>query len=256
MTSFLKTARLGLISAIAEEQQGLISELSHVKVETRGQREYVSGLLWGLESVCVLSRMGKVAAATTATTLIEHFGVTHLLFTGVAGAAGSDIKVGDIVIADQLIQHDMNCFPLFPRFEIPLTGRSLFDTDPQMTEKLKLAASGFFLHDLDEVIDKDDRESFRLTQPVLHNGLIASGDEFITCSDRMSKLKNDLPQVLAVEMEGAAVAQVCHEYGIPFALMRTISDGANEDAPVDFMNFIERVAAAYAFHIVRRWCQA
>lgn len=240
---------------MAEEQQGLISQLTHAKVETRAQREYVSGHLWGRESVCVLSRMGKVAAATTATTLIEHFGVTHILFTGVAGAADDKVKVGDIVIADQLIQHDMDSSPLFPRFEIPLTGRSLFDTDPEMTEKLKHAVSGFFQHDLNEVIDKEDRESFRLSQPVLHTGLIASGDEFITCRQRMNKLKNDLPRLLAVEMEGAAVAQVCQEYGIPFAVMRTISDGANEDAPVDFMKFIERVAAGYAFHTVRRWCE-
>lgn len=247
--------RLGLISAMPQEQKGLISQLTEMKVETRAQREYVAGRLWGLQSVCVLSRMGKVAAATTATTLIEHFDVTHILFTGVAGAADDKVKVGDIVIADRLIQHDMDSSPLFPRFEIPLTGRSFFEADTEMTEKLKFAVKRFFQDDLDQVIDEQDRESFRIAQPLMHTGLIASGDEFITCSRRMGKLKKDLPQLLAVEMEGAAVAQVCQEFGIPFAIMRTISDGANEDAPVDFMKFIERVAADYAFHVVKRWCK-
>lgn len=254
MNIIKSSPRLGLISAMPQEQRGLISQLTEMTVETRAQREYVSGRLWGSQSVCVLSRMGKVAAATTATTLIEHFGVTHILFTGVAGAADDKVRVGDIVVADQLIQHDMDSSPLFPRFEIPLTGRTLFDTDAEMTEKLKLAVSGFFQQDLNEVIDEQDRESFGITRPVLHSGLIASGDEFITCSQRMDRLKRDLPAVLAVEMEGAAVAQVCQEFGIPFAIMRTISDGANEEAPVDFMKFLERVAADYAFFIVKRWC--
>lgn len=238
-----------------QEQEGLIAHMMQLQVKTRAQREYVSGQLWGLECVCVLSRIGKVAAATTVTTLIEHFGVTHILFTGVAGAADPAVKVGDIVVAETLIQHDMDSSPLFPRFEIPLTGRTHMACDARMTEKLKRSITEFFREDLEQVIDEEDRSSFRISAPTLHAGLIASGDEFINCSLRMKQLKKDLPELLAVEMEGAAVAQVCQEFGIPFAIMRTISDEANEDSPVDFMQFIERVAADYAFHVVRRWCQ-
>lgn len=244
------------MSALPQEQTGLINHIHHPRVETRAQREYVSGQLWGSDCVCVLSRIGKVAAATTATTLIEHFGVTHILFTGVAGSAHPAVKVGDIVVAEQLVQHDMDSSPLFPRFEIPLTGQTHLPADPDMTNKLKRAVQDFFDTDLEQVIDADDRDSFCLSQPALHSGLIASGDQFISCSQRMQQLRLDLPQVLAVEMEGAAVAQVCREFGIPFAVMRTISDGADEDSPHDFMRFIEAVAADYAFHIVRRWCGA
>lgn len=243
------------MSALPQEQEGLLAHMTHMQVETRAQREYVSGRLWDADCVCVLSRIGKVAAATTATTLIEHFGVTHILFTGVAGAADAAVKVGDIVVAERLIQHDMDSSPLFPRYEIPLTGRTYLEADDVMTEKLKQSIEAFFRHDLRQVIDTEDRESFRISQPKLHVGLIASGDEFIDCSQRMKQLKRDLPQLLAVEMEGAAVAQVCQEFNLPFAIMRTVSDEANEDSPVDFMQFIEHVAADYAFHVVRRWCQ-
>lgn len=246
--------RLGLMSAMPQEQAGLIAHFTHSRVETRAQREYISGELWGNECVCVLSRIGKVAAATTATTLIEHFGVSHILFTGVAGAADPAVKVGDIVVAEQLIQHDMDSSPLFPRFEIPLTGRSHLLADPIMTDRLKHSIRAFFRTDLEQVIDAEDRDSFGISQPALHSGLIASGDQFISCSQRRQQLRKDLPKVLAVEMEGAAVAQVCQEFDIPFAIMRTISDGANEDSALDFMKFIESVAADYAFHIVRRWC--
>lgn len=254
MSLFPSPLRLGLMSAMSQEQEGLIAHFTNPRIETRAQREYVCGELWGQECICVLSRIGKVAAATTVTTLIEHFGITHLLFTGVAGAADPSVRVGDIVVADQLIQHDMDSSPLFPRFEIPLTGHSRFHADAGMTQTLKQAIAAFLQQDLENVIDAEDRDSFRIRTPALHNGLIASGDQFINCNLRMQQLKSELPELLAVEMEGAAVAQVCHEFGIPFAIMRTISDGANEDAPVDFMEFIERIAADYAFHIVRRWC--
>lgn len=255
MLPFISPIRLGLMSAMPQEQEGVIAHLSQPRVETRAQREYVSGHLWGLDCVCVLSRIGKVAAATTATTLIEHFGVTHILFTGVAGAADSKVNVGDIVVAEHLIQHDMDCSPLFPRFEIPLTGQSRFKSDADMTQKLKQAVTHFLQEDLEHIMGAEARNSFRITRPVLHTGTIASGDQFINCSQRMAQLKKDLPGILAMEMEGAAVAQVCQDFGIPFAIMRTISDGANEDSPVDFMQFIERIAADYAFHIVRRWCE-
>lgn len=255
LNSTVYPIRLGLISAMPQEQAGIIAQLSGLHTETRAQREYVAGRLWGLPNVCVLSRMGKVAAATTATTLIERFGVTHILFTGVAGAADDKVKLGDIVVADQLIQHDMDCSPLFPRFEIPLTGQSRFSTDSGMTDRLQQAIEAFFQYDFKNVIRARDRDSFHITQPALHTGLICSGDEFISCSKRMASVKEDLPEVLAVEMEGAAVAQVCQEFGIPFAIMRTISDGANEASPVDFTQFIEHIAADYAFHIIKRWCQ-
>jgi adenosylhomocysteine nucleosidase len=248
--------RLGIISALHEEQQGLVEAMQRPYKLIHGMREYWGGNLWEIDAVCVLSRIGKVAAAMTATTLVEKFGVTHILFTGVAGAGEASIAVGDIVIAESLIQHDMDASPLFPRHEVPLTGLSHFASDRQMAAGLAQAAQRFLELDFVNAIDARERAAFALQAPRVHRGLVASGDQFLSHSDRIQALGEALPGLLAVEMEGAAVAQVCFELGIPFGVIRTISDNANENAATDFMRFVKSVAAQYAFHIVRRFCQA
>ncbi|WP_292932755.1 5'-methylthioadenosine/adenosylhomocysteine nucleosidase [Noviherbaspirillum sp.] len=246
--------RLGLISALHQEQAGLIETMQDIEKTNRGMRDYTFGKLWGIDTVCVLSRMGKVAAAATAATLIERFAVTHIVFTGVAGAAGNELRVGDIVVADELVQHDMNTTPLFPQYEVPLLGQSHFSSDKNLTDRLARAASDFAAHDAQGAISEQDRESFHLGLPRVHRGLIASGDEFVHRQERRDALKAAFPSLLALEMEGAAVAQVCFEFGVPFAVIRTISDSANEEAPHDFMQFIDRIASRYAFGIVKRLC--
>lgn len=249
-----KKIRLGLISALHEEQTGLIEQMQGKHSIQRGMRDYTSGSLWGIDCICVLSRIGKVAASATAATLIERFNVTHIVFTGVAGSAAQDVEVGDIVLAESLIQHDMDATPLAPRFEIPLTGISAFASDVDLSALVGQAAHDFLGLDWAHVIEMQDKAAFKLKAPRLHRGLVASGDEFITSSDKITALKLALPEVLAVEMEGAAVAQVCFEFGIPFAVVRTISDKANENASIDFNRFLERVAQRYAFNIVQRIC--
>ncbi len=227
--------RLGIISALAEEQHGLIEAMQSPATRLHGMREYTVGKLWEIDAVCVLSRIGKVAAAMTAAILVEKFGVTHIIFTGVAGSGDKTVQVGDIVVAEELIQHDFDASPLFPRFEIPLTGLTRFASDRALTERLVLAAQ------------KTAR---------VHRGLIASGDQFIGKKTQITALQAALPDVLAVEMEGAAVAQVCFELGIPFAVVRTISDNANDDAAVDFMRFVKTVASRYAYEIIENFCKA
>ena len=247
--------RLGIISALHEEQQGLVEAMQRPYKLIHGMREYWAGQLWEIDAVCVLSRIGKVAAAMTATTLVEKFGVTHILFTGVAGAGEASIAVGDIVIAESLVQHDMDASPLFPRHEVPLTGLSHFASDRQMASGLAHAAQRFLELDFMNAIDARERAAFALQAPRVHRGLVASGDQFLSHRGRIQALGEALPGLLAVEMEGAAVAQVCFELGIPFGVIRTISDNANENAATDFMRFVKSVAAQYAFHIVRQFCQ-
>lgn len=249
-----KKIRLGLISALHEEQTGLIQQMQGKHSSQRGMREYTSGSLWGIDCICVLSRIGKVASSATVATLIERFNVTHIVFTGVAGSAAQDVEVGDIVLAENLIQHDMDATPLAPLFEIPLIGISTFAADAVLSALVGQAAHDFLARDWIDAIEMQDKAAFKLKAPRLHRGLVASGDEFITSSDKITALKLALPEVLAVEMEGAAVAQVCFEFGIPFAVIRTISDKANENASIDFNSFLERVAQRYAYHIVKRIC--
>lgn len=247
--------RLGIISALQEEQEGLVQAMEGPATVVHGMRDYSVGQLWGIDAVCVLSRIGKVAASMTATMLVEKFGVTHILFTGVAGSGDASVKVGDIVIGESLVQHDMDASPLFPRYEVPLTGLAHFQSDPRLSAQLAGAAHDFVDCDLLEVIGIEDRRDFKLHQPRVHRGLIASGDQFVSCRVQVEQLNSSHPGLLAVEMEGAAVAQVCFELGVPFAVIRTISDNANEDAATDFMRFVKSVAARYAFHIVRRFCR-
>jgi adenosylhomocysteine nucleosidase len=248
--------RLGIISALHEEQQGLVEAMESPYKLIHGMREYCLGQLWEIDAVCVLSRIGKVAAAMTATTLVEKFGVTHILFTGVAGAGDKTISVGDIVVAESLVQHDMDASPLFPRFEVPLTGQTHILPDHELSLRLTTAAHDFLEQDFLESIEREERDVFHLGQPRVHRGLVASGDQFVSGREQLNSIGQALPGLIAVEMEGAAVAQVCFEMGVPFAVLRTISDNANENAATDFMRFVKSVAARYAFHIVRRFCLA
>ena len=247
--------RLGIISALHEEQHGFVEAMEGPATASHGGRVYTLGKLWGIDAVCVLSRIGKVAGAVTSTLLVEKFGVTHILFTGVAGAGDNAIAVGDIVVADALVQHDMDASPLFPRFEVPLTGLSHFQSDHAMSMQLLAAAHGFLEHDVVDAIDAQHRATFGLQQPRVHRGLVASGDQFMDDAPAIRALNMALPGLVAVEMEGAAVAQVCYELGIPCAVLRTISDNANEEAATDFLAFVSAVASKYAFYIVRRYCQ-
>ncbi|MBB3117268.1 5'-methylthioadenosine/adenosylhomocysteine nucleosidase [Pseudoduganella violacea] len=234
--------RLGIISALAEEQHGLIEAMKSPYKLIHGMREYTAGKLWEIDSVCVLSRIGKVAAAMTAAILVEKFQVTHIVFTGVAGSADSGVRVGDVVVAESLIQHDMDASPLFPRFEVPLTGISHLMSDRELSRRLHAATRQYL-------------ETEKLPSNI-HRGLIGSGDQFMENPAKLAELKRRLPDLLAVEMEGAAVAQVCFELGVPFAVIRTISDDANEYAATDFMHFVKTVASRYAYGILKNFCHS
>jgi adenosylhomocysteine nucleosidase len=147
--------------------------------------------------------------------------------------------VGDIVVATTLLQHDMNAEPLFPRWEVPLTGRARFDADPAWTDRLLQAGRS---------LAATDAHALAAT---LHAGLVISGDRFVATRAESEQLRAALPDALAVEMEGAAVAQVCHDFGRPFGVVRTVSDRADDAAHGDFQRFARDVAAPYSRDIVR-----
>jgi adenosylhomocysteine nucleosidase len=242
-------APIAILSALAEEQTGLLDALSERQEVVQGGRSYWCGLLYGQPVVLALSRIGKVAAATTATALISHFGVRSMLFTGVAGGLAHGVRVGDLVVADGLLQHDMDASPLFARYEVPLLGRAIFPTDAELRLSLQQACA----------LALDGLALLQSQTPSVHTGLVVSGDRFVSGAAEAATLRSDLHraghQPLAVEMEGAAVAQVCADYGVPLALVRTISDRADDDAHRDFSVFVEEVASVYARAVVRCWLQ-
>ncbi len=240
----------GVLSALEQEQHGLLAQLKHARQVRRAGRDFWLGDLHGAPVVLALSRIGKVAAATTATTLIEAFGVGRIVLTGVAGALGPNVRVGDLVVASHFVQHDMDASPLFPRFEIPLYRQAQFACDVRLTYLL-VEACRRALADLPRS-PADPAQPGRL--PTVHAGLIASGDRFIATTLAAHGVRQallaDAMDALAIEMEGAAVAQVCHDYGVAFAAVRTISDRADDLAHVDFAQFLTEVAGVYAQRIL------
>lgn len=230
--------RTAIVSAMHEELSAVLALLPDEQKQVVAGREFWVGHLHGQEVVAVLSRIGKVAAATTATVLIERFSVDRILFTGVAGGIARGVQRGDVVVADAFLQHDLDASPIFPRYEVPLYGTDRFHTDPVLTQKLLAAVEQ------------------ALPGTRLHRGLVASGDRFVASALESQALQQALPDALAVEMEGAAFAQVCGDYAVPFAAVRTISDRADDAAHGDFLSFIDQVASRHSAAIVEAFLQA
>ena len=245
---------IGIVSAMHEELAAALQHLPEQQVRTHAGREFRLGRWHGQSVVLVLSRVGKVAAATTATALIEQFGVEQIVFTGTAGGLADDVAVGDLVLAEGFVQHDMDASPLFPRHEVPLYGHSRFDTDPALNQSLANAARSVLTHP-ENTLGADAVQAFGLQQARLHTGLVLSGDRFVATAAESQELRQRLPDALAVEMEGAAIAQVCHDYGLPFAALRTVSDRADDSAHVDFTRFITEVASRYSAAVLDTWLQ-
>jgi adenosylhomocysteine nucleosidase len=240
---------LAIVSAMHEELHALLPLLHEPVVSRIAARRFHAGRLHGQPVVLVLSGIGKVAAATTAALLIHAFDARAVVLTGVAGGLAKDVRVGDIVVATQTLQHDMDASPIFPRYEVPLTGRSRFEADAALAELLAASAVDC-MRDAPTAIGRKHLDTFGIASPRVHRGLIVSGDRFVSSAAESRALAQALPDALAVEMEGAAMAQVCADFGRPFALMRTISDRADDDAHADFSRFIAEVASVYTRAVV------
>jgi adenosylhomocysteine nucleosidase len=225
--------RTAIVSAMHEELSAVLELMPDEHRQVVAGREFWVGHLHGQDVVAVLSRIGKVAAATTAAVLIERFEVDRIVFTGVAGGLAAGVNRGDVVVADAFMQHDLDASPIFPKYEVPLYGLDRFATDARLTAELEAAV----------------RRALPGTRS--HRGLIVSGDRFVSTTAESLALQAALPDALAVEMEGAAIAQVCHDFGIPFAAVRTVSDRADDEAHGDFVSFIREVASRHSAAIVR-----
>ena len=227
-----------------EQESHLIeARLQQPTESMAGGRRYVAGTLRGIEIVTAVSGFGKVAAAATVAQVLERYSPSHVIFGGVAGGIGLEVDIGDIVIADRLVQHDFDASPLFEPFVIPSLGVAEVATDPGLTERLMRAARRYlqttFATDMADV----SLDLFEPERTKVHQGLVASGDQFVDSLAQARNLIGEHPDVLAVEMEGAAVAQVCAEAQVPFAVFRSISDRADHKADIDFLAFISGVAA-------------
>jgi adenosylhomocysteine nucleosidase len=223
---------IGILGAMTEEVR-LIGEMLEDRDRAEvGGRVYERGGLGPGGVVVAISGFGKVSAASTVTTMLDAFAPGVVLFTGVAGALDPSVGRGDVVVAEELAQHDFDASPIFPRFVIPSLQVERIPADPTWTGRLADAA--------------------KASGAVVHRGLVVSGDRFIDGDTERAELRSLFPGALAVEMEGAAVAQVCAERRIPFAVVRAISDTADEQAAGDFLEFVEQQAAPLLAAIIER----
>lgn len=227
--------RIGIMGALPEEVAAVAEAVERPVRVRRGERTYTSGSRAGHEVVCVHARIGKVAAAVATTELISSFKAELVLFTGLAGALHPELHPGDLVIGEGFYQHDLDASPLFPPLEIPLTGRSRLEASPWVVEALAEAA---------ERAGSEDRRVMR--------GDIVSGDRFIACGRARERLLDLVPSALCVEMEGAAVAQVCVEFGVPFGVVRVISDRADGAAADGFTESLAADTAAVSSGVISR----
>ncbi|MEY4702802.1 MAG: hypothetical protein RIR96_699 [Bacteroidota bacterium] len=243
---------IGIMGAMPEEVEGIIDLMEEVETHEIGKRIYHLGKINKKKCVVVFSRWGKVAASSTASTLIHIFGVTEIWFTGVAGAINDKVKIGDIIIGEKLYQHDMDARPLINQFEIPLLGLDCFTmTDERKSyvfDRIKNAVDNKIFFD---AISDETLAEFNIDKVSVHLGSIASGDQFFSTSSQKNNLLSILPGIHCVEMEGSAVAQVCYENDIPFTIIRTISDAADDNSHVDFPIFIQKITKEYTKSMVK-----
>jgi adenosylhomocysteine nucleosidase len=243
--------RIAIISAVHEELSEILTLMPDERQTVVGHRTFWSGHLQGHDVVTVLSGMGKVAAATTATILCERFAPQQVIFTGVAGGLATGIEVGDIVVGTRYLQHDLDASPLYARWEVPGYDHQWFSADRALTQVLHAAAKDAVTW-LPKLLDEAMLRGLGLHTPSVHEGDIVTGDRFVATQAESARLRADLPSALAVDMESAAVAMVCHDYGIPFGAVRTISDRADNAAHQDFQHFLQQVAHHYSGRVIRK----
>lgn len=246
---FTLLAAIGIMSAMPHEADSILDHMQDKKTVVIGNREFTKGTFHKTPVIFSLAGIGKVAAATTATLLISEFDVDQIIFTGVAGGSNKT-NIGDVVIGESFVQHDLDLRPVFPQFYIFTLGKQKLEADKTLVTSMKNAATRFV-----------GREKiFGIENPTVHTGTIVSGDQFISSDKDHQKIVQSTQTVLpdgfhAIEMEGAAVAQVCTELHIPFVVIRAISDKANQEADIDFATFMEKVASRYSLGILQIYFQ-
>ncbi len=222
--------KLAIMGAMQEEIEPLLAYFENVKVTEFAKNKYYEVNYRGLDIVIAYSKIGKVFASLTASTLIEKFGCDTLLFSGVAGAINPELKIGDLIIADKLCQHDLDITAFgHPHGFVP-EGAVFVETSSQLREVAKEAANENGL----KVIE----------------GTIATGDQFVHSSERKDFIESTF-KADALEMEGASVAVVCDALNVPFFILRAISDSADMDAGFDFDEFLKSSAKESAEYLIK-----
>jgi adenosylhomocysteine/aminodeoxyfutalosine nucleosidase len=213
--------KIAIMGAMPEEIEPIIAKLDNLNVVEYAANKYYEGSFNGKDIVVAYSKIGKVFATLTATVLIEKFGCSVVLFSGVAGAISDELQIGDLIIADGLCQHDLDITAFGHPYGYVPEGEVCIPTTPRLREIAQKVASNKGIN--------------------LKEGVIATGDQFIACSDKKNWIC-DTFKADALEMEGASVAVVCNALDIEYFILRAISDAADMDASFSFDEFLESSA--------------
>jgi len=210
--------KIGIIAAMPQELKILVEALQNEEKHLRLGKVYYTGSIGRHEVVLVESGIGKVMSAMSVAILADHFQVDALINTGSAGAVSEGIAIGDVVIADKLAYHDVDVTAFGYAYGQMAQQPLYFESDKTFVAKIQ--------------------ESLSQLDQSWHLGLIATGDSFVAGNDKIEAIKSHFPEVLAVEMEGAAIAQAAHALDLPVLVIRAMSDNANHEANISFDEFI------------------
>lgn len=222
--------KIAIMGAMPEEVAPILEKLGNYTTTEYAGNKYYEAQYRGVDVVVAYSKIGKVFSTLTATTMIEHFGCTKLLFSGVAGAINPELKVGDLIVATKLSQHDLDITAFGHPYGYVPEGAVYVETDKELNNISKTVAQS---------LGKRVRE-----------GIIATGDQFVANEER----KNWIGETFnadALEMEGGSVAVVCNALDIPFFILRAISDAADMDASFSFDEFLETSAIESAEFVMK-----
>lgn len=224
--------KLGIIGAMEVEIATLVERLAEKSSATWAGSTYYTGRLEGLDVVVVQCGVGKVNAAMCAQILCDRYEVTHLVNTGVAGSLDANLDIGDLLISKDAIHHDMNCNYLnYPTGQVPGLPVLTFEADKRL-------------------IDCAFRVAEEVNPGHTKIGRVASGDQFISNKAQKEKIIADTGASCA-EMEGSAIAHTAYRNGIPFVIIRAISDKADDSAQMDYPSF-EAIAAKRCAEVTAR----
>ena len=226
---------IALIGAMPPEISLLQESLQNLRSEHLADFDIYCGEYAGKNVVLALSGIGKVNAALSTALVLQHR-PDFVINTGSAGGLGSGLKVGDVVIGTQTAHHDVDVTAFgYAIGHVPRMP-ARFESDPALCAAAEKAAAAF-------------------EHTAVHRGLIVSGDQFVHSSESVAEVRRHFPDAQAVEMEAAAIAQSCHRFGVPFVVVRAISDLADEEADTSFETFL-KTASVHSAKMVLQLIEA
>ncbi len=225
-----KRDKIAILGAMPEEIAPILEKLDSYTTTEYAGNKYYEATYKQTELVIAYSKIGKVFSALSATMMIEHFGAKKLLFSGVAGAISPTLKIGDLIVATKLSQHDLDITAFGHPFGFVPEGAVFVAADSHMIGLSKEVAK--------EIGKK------------VEEGIIATGDQFVANKERKNWIATEF-NADALEMEGASVAVVCNALDIPFFILRAISDAADMDASFSFDAFLEKSAVESAEFVMK-----